>query len=355
MYCPQCGYKIEFDSPKFCPKCGFNIFSIPKPTSHIEKFQIYDGKNNSTDIEVSEVLKEREKVGNEDRQINNTQQKSSHNIKTYPLHLSDSSMLKISWWDNFKDKWGYGWIFFGYEFFSPQVSKLYSTYGEYGSVLSLLGFILSMLFYFFLRQKFLIKIKKDWLRSTLSVVISYVIVSTILILAVLLINPSKNNDDVTIDWKLRNLPNAHLIIDSPSDFVQAPNKLPSGYNNIIESYFNYTNDTKSTSLIISIHFTKFQENVFVDVDKVIEGYRYQMNQTINGISNFQCSSSEYNIDGHPGKIVHGTLEINNKDAELLAAVLYYNSKLWQVICIYSVNAENKENAKRVIDSIRIED
>lgn len=359
MYCPRCVNKIEFETPNFCPKCGASLLpNIPKPSPRIERVPTISKNANiaNTNISNDNVKKETEK-----KLSNGTynQQEKSENAKSFSPHLSDSSMLKVSGWDTFKDKfkenWGYGWIIFGYEFLSPQASKYYNAYGEYGGIISLSGFILSMIFYFFLRKKLFIKIKRDWLRSTLSVITTNIIVLLILVPLILLFNSSTNNDLSTSNWQLRTLPNAHLVIDSPTDFVQTPNKSISEYNNLIESYFSYTGNTKSSNIIINASYLKYQENVIVDIDKITENYKYLLNKTISGISNFQCSYSDYNLDGHLGRIVHGTLEINNRDVELLAAILYNNSKLWQVICIYPINSEDKENAKRIIDSIEIKD
>lgn len=359
MYCPRCGNKIEFETPNFCPKCGVSLLlNIPKPSQRMERIPDSGNKTKITDTNVHNGFVKSETEKKPLSSMNKPQEKSV-NVKSYTLHLADSSMLKDNWWntskDKFKENWGYGWMVFAYGFFSPQASKFYDSYGEYGGILQLLGFITSMLFYYFIRQKLFAKIGKNWVRSALSVVIGYVIVSVILILAASFLNSSYSNNVTTYDWKLRTLPNAHLVIDSPTDFVQTPNKSISEYNNIIESYFNYTSDTKSSNIIINASYLKYQENVIVDIDKITENYKYLLNQTIPGISNFQCSSSEYNIDGYLGKIVHGTLEINNRDVELLAAILYQNFKLWQVICIYPISALNKNDAKRVIDSIHIED
>lgn len=75
--------------------------------------------------------------------------------------------------DNFKEKWGWGWIIICLFFFSPQASKGYDTLGTTGKALQLFGCAVAIVLYFLLRQKVLKKIGTTWVRSLISGVVAY--------------------------------------------------------------------------------------------------------------------------------------------------------------------------------------
>ncbi|MGA7720521.1 MAG: zinc ribbon domain-containing protein [Ignavibacteriaceae bacterium] len=355
MFCPKCGEKTEIENSNYCYNCGTELSKIRQNLPD-ETLQENNKGNNAEAVSSKDVVDDgKNKVDTE--QKNKGSQNKDNNINnskpsTYRLHSSNS--LEISWWDKFKERWGWGWLFFAYEFYSPQANKDFNNIGEYGGILSIFGFAASMFLYFIFRQKYLVKIKVDWIRSSLSVIITYTIVLLALILINVLFSYTINKSNLHPGQLQRyTLPDAHLNIESPSAFIQGTNKITNEYNNSVKYYYNYSNDNKFTSLTISIHYTEFQENLTFDLDKVADGYNNYMKQA-TGITDFQCSSLDYNIDGHLGKIVTGTLKMNDKDTEFLAGLLFQNSRLWQVICLYPTTDENRVVAKQVINSIIIE-
>ncbi len=100
-----------------------------------------------------------------------------------------------SWWDSFKEKWGWGWLIIGWLFFSPQASKAFDTHDTTGQGLHLIGFAVAIGLYFLLRQKALKKIETTWVRSLVSGVFAYGFVWLTLFLLGKTIVSAQSSDD----------------------------------------------------------------------------------------------------------------------------------------------------------------
>jgi len=105
------------------------------------------------------------------------------------------SYQNVSWWDNFKEKWGWGWLIIGWLFFSPQASKGYDTLGTTGQALQLFGLAIAIGLYFLLRQRMLKKIETTWVRSLVSGVLAYGSVWLILFFVGKSIVSAQSSDD----------------------------------------------------------------------------------------------------------------------------------------------------------------
>ena len=188
MFCPNCGSKIGLENSNFCSNCGFNLSNISAHNSEIKKPLDKIDANDASKSDPQKRSNLQQIIGDDNGQTNSSEQRPKNSVTTSSPNISTSKLEKTGW-ENFKDKWGFGWLFFGYQFYSPQTSKVYEKYGDFGSALTLFGFIASMMFYYFFRQKLRGKIKTDWIRSTLSVVIAYIIVTVLSIIVVLLVKP----------------------------------------------------------------------------------------------------------------------------------------------------------------------
>ena len=99
-----------------------------------------------------------------------------------PTYRQDTSWAKLEEkWDVFRSKVGIGWLIIGYLFYAyPQ--RLESV-GAGGETIYFIVFVLTIAFYYLLRQKLLKKIEKIWLRSLICGIIAY---ASILLIAILL-------------------------------------------------------------------------------------------------------------------------------------------------------------------------
>jgi hypothetical protein len=182
MFCPQCGITIELSDQKFCHNCGFDL-------SKVEKNQLTSPSKQLNESQKVEQIKFKI-VGcpycSEDVELSPSEW--SEGKFTCPsckksVDLSNSHSIPQKKWKWWGSNWGLGWLVIVYLFFSPYSSKIYESFGTTGLLLQLIGCILSLALYFYLRQRVFRMIDKTWLRSLCSVLITYGFVWLLALLA----------------------------------------------------------------------------------------------------------------------------------------------------------------------------
>ena len=152
MNCPNCKSEIQ-DEVKYCPNCGYHLPSLIR------------GKSTFDVAFLKKVFGRKE--------------------KQKPI-ITDSSEKKIEL--RKERKWGWGWYILA-AFVGYSIDKTYAEYGDSKGILYLLGIGLSILIYFYFRNKLLKEVSFLRLRSFISGVISLILTSIVIGLTANLVAP----------------------------------------------------------------------------------------------------------------------------------------------------------------------
>ncbi len=230
MFCPQCGIKVELNDQKFCHSCGFELSKVGKsqPTElkKMIDFALKDhprkpiAKSDGDSLNVNEPPKQVHIESKKEAQQSNNLQIADSAVppSTRSWRSLYSPLSSAKKW-----KWGTGWIIIVYLFFSSQESKTFESFGTAGLLVQLIGCILSLVLYFYLRQRVFLRIEKTWLRSLFAGLITYAFVWLVALLSVLFL---KSNDEKLSEFIETEVQNLNLYLQ---DFTKKDQELWAQY------------------------------------------------------------------------------------------------------------------------------
>ncbi len=181
MFCPNCGKEIIDEEINFCSSCGKNL---------------NDFKQQKLSVPINHLVTDKKLVS----EINSNNTKNYTPAKVIPPKETNVDQKKPKIIDVStpkQRKWGLGWIVIG-GIVGTGIDKYYKDFGDNQSILYLSGVFLSIMIYFFLRNKILIRISNINIRSTLAGLIAWLVSNfAVIILAYFLVPNNVEDDNVT--------------------------------------------------------------------------------------------------------------------------------------------------------------
>jgi len=164
--------------------------------------------------------------------------------------------------------------------------------------------------------------------------------------------PSEEVSVKASEWRTQIISYSGITLETPFQLTEGHTDLPLEYKSMVEDILTYK--YSSNPLSINVGYVLYPDEIIPNLDGAAQEGINNM-RILKGVGNFSSSISNIEMDDLPGRKINGKFSIQNQQAEFIGVVYTLNSKLWQIICFFISNEENRNTAQRIINSVQIED